>query len=226
MNLSGEQHLSDDKLEFIRFLLDSEALVFGDFTLKSGRKSCYFFNVGVFKTGPKLLKLGRFYSRRFTDHFHGRSDAVDLLFGPAYKGIPLVTSMAIALAEDGFDYPYAFNRKEVKNHGEGGQIVGEDLTGKNIVLVDDVITAGTALRESKDLVSQYEEAKITAVLIALDRQECVDGSHTAVECLEWEMAVPVISIVTATDLICYLESSDDPDDRERACLLRRQIMKK
>ena len=184
---------------FIQFALENEALRFGEFELKSGRISPYFFNAGQFQSGNALARLGDFYA-----HALQASDVVfDMLFGPAYKGIPLVSATAIALANEyGLDIPYAFNRKEVKTHGEGGSMVGAPLSGR-VVIVDDVITAGTAIREVMPLVTAAG-AETVAVMVALDRQEKGVGSLSAIQEVEKEFGIPVISIIRLQHLIDYL----------------------
>ena len=186
--------------EFIEFALSKQVLRFGDFTLKSGRKSPYFFNAGLFNSGRDLARLGRFYAA-------ARVDAgidYDVLFGPAYKGIPIASATAVQLAEvHDQDVPWCFNRKEAKDHGEGGNLVGSPLQGR-IMLVDDVITAGTAIRESMDLI-QANGAELAGVLIALDRQEKGKGELSAIQEVERDYQAKVIAIITLADLIAYLE---------------------
>ena len=190
------------KQQFIRFCLDLGVLRFGEFTLKSGRVSPYFFNAGLFNTGGAMLELGRFYASALADS----GLDYDMLFGPAYKGIPLVTATASALADRfGIDKPLAFNRKEAKDHGEGGSIVGAPLAG-NVLIVDDVITAGTAIRESETLIAAAG-ARPAGVLIALDRQERGQGERSAVQEVEDSMGVKVVSIIGLADLVAHLESS-------------------
>ncbi|ENM5883120.1 orotate phosphoribosyltransferase [Vibrio metoecus] len=186
--------------EFIEFALEKQVLKFGEFTLKSGRKSPYFFNAGLFNTGRDLARLGRFYAAALVDS----SIEFDVLFGPAYKGIPIATTTAVALADHhDVDTPYCFNRKEAKNHGEGGNLVGSKLEGR-IMLVDDVITAGTAIRESMELI-QANNADLAGVLVAIDRQEKGKGELSAIQEVERDFGCAVISIVSLTDLITYLE---------------------
>ena len=190
------------KQQFIRFCLDLGVLRFGEFTLKSGRVSPYFFNAGLFNTGGAMLELGRFYASALADS----GLDYDMLFGPAYKGIPLVTATASALADRfGIDKPLAFNRKEAKDHGEGGSIVGAPLAG-SVLLGDDVITAGTAIRESETLIAAAG-ARPAGVLIALDRQERGKGERSAVQEVEDSMGVKVVSIIGLADLVAHLESS-------------------
>ncbi|KPK59363.1 MAG: orotate phosphoribosyltransferase [Gammaproteobacteria bacterium SG8_31] len=194
--------MQDYQQQFIRFCLDRGVLRFGEFTLKSGRVSPYFFNAGLFNTGGAVLELGRYYARALVNS----GVEYDMLFGPAYKGIPLVTACAAALADrHGQDRPFAFNRKEAKDHGEGGQIVGAPLAGR-VMVVDDVITAGTAIRESRDIIAGAG-ATPAGVLIALDRQERGSGEHSAVQEVESALGVRVISIVGLAELIAHLEDS-------------------
>lgn len=188
--------------EFIEFALAKEVLRFGEFTLKSGRTSPYFFNAGLFNTGGDLARLGRFYAQALVDS----TIAFDLLFGPAYKGIPIATTTAVALADHhGMDMPYCFNRKEAKTHGEGGSLVGSPLQGK-IMLVDDVITAGTAIRESMEIIKAHG-AQLSGVLIALDRQEKGQGELSAIQEVERDFGTQVIAIVTLADVVTYLEEN-------------------
>jgi len=193
--------------EFIEFALAKEVLKFGEFTLKSGRTSPYFFNAGLFNTGGDLARLGRFYAAALADS----GIDFDLLFGPAYKGIPIATTTAVALFDHhDIDTPYCFNRKEAKTHGEGGNLVGSPLAGK-VMLVDDVITAGTAIRESMELI-QTHDAELSGVLIALDRQEKGKGELSAIQEVERDFGTKVISIVTLGDLISYLEDKPEMAD--------------
>lgn len=192
------------KNQFIKLAIAYQALKFGEFKLKSGRVSPYFFNAGVFNSGRALAALGSVYAQAFTT----QKLTCDVLFGPAYKGIPLVSAMAIALSQDqDIDKPYAFNRKEAKDHGEGGSIVGATLKG-DVLIVDDVMTAGTAIREAMDII-QTQGGKTCGVLIALDRQEKGTGDKSAVEEVQDDYAVPVHSLITLGDLIDYLEADDD-----------------
>jgi orotate phosphoribosyltransferase len=186
--------------DFIEFALEKEVLKFGEFTLKSGRKSPYFFNAGLFNTGRDLAKLGRFYAAALADS----GIEFDVLFGPAYKGIPIATTTAVALADHhDVDTPYCFNRKEAKDHGKGGNMVGSALEGR-IMLVDDVITAGTAIRESVEIIKP-NGADLAGVLVAIDRQEKGKGELSAIQEVERDFGCAVISIVSLTDLITYLE---------------------
>ena len=186
--------------EFIEFALEKEVLKFGEFTLKSGRKSPYFFNAGLFNTGRDLARLGRFYAAALADS----AIDFDVLFGPAYKGIPIATTTAVALADHhDIDTPYCFNRKEAKNHGEGGNLVGSALEGR-IMLVDDVITAGTAIRESMEII-KANGADLAGVLVAIDRQEKGKGELSAIQEVERDFGCAIISIVSLTDLVSFLE---------------------
>ena len=190
--------------EFIEFALSRQVLKFGSFTLKSGRTSPYFFNAGLFNTGGDLAKLGRFYAAALMD----AGIDFDVLFGPAYKGIPIATTTAVALAEHhDRDVPYCFNRKEAKTHGEGGSLVGSPLQGR-IMLVDDVITAGTAIRESMEII-QAQGAELAGVLIALDRQERGKGELSAIQEVERDFGTKVVSIIGLKDLIQYLEGKPE-----------------
>ena len=184
------------QLRFIDLALARSALRFGRFTLKSGRESPYFFNAGLFNDGESLSVLGQCYA----DALHASGIGFDMLFGPAYKGIPLVSATAVAFAErHGRNLPWAFNRKEAKDHGEGGQMVGRPLSGK-VVIVDDVITAGTAIRESVELI-RNAGAEPTAVLLALDRQKRGQGERSAVQEVEAEFGLRCVSLLTLADLI-------------------------
>lgn len=205
--------MKDYQREFIEFALEKQVLRFGEFTLKSGRKSPYFFNAGLFKTGGDLARLGRFYAAALID---AKVD-FDLVFGPAYKGIPIATTTTVALFDQyNLDVPYCFNRKEVKTHGEGGSLVGADLKGK-VMLVDDVITAGTAIRESMEIIKAHN-AELSGVLIALDRQEKGQGALSAIQEVERDFGTQVISIVTLADVITYLKEKQK-DNAELATSL-------
>ena len=188
---------------FIELALAKNVLKFGEFTLKSGRVSPYFFNAGLFNTGRDLALLGQFYAQTLIDNHV----PCDVLFGPAYKGIAIATTTAVALVEHhDMDVPYCFNRKEAKDHGEGGTLVGSPLTG-NVVIVDDVITAGTAIRESMEIIKQHD-ATLSGVLLSLDRQEKGRGSLSAIQELERDYQCQVYSIITLDDLISYLTESE------------------
>ena len=192
------------QIEFIEFALSRQVLKFGSFTLKSGRTSPYFFNAGLFNTGGDLAKLGRFYAAAVQDS----GIEFDVLFGPAYKGIPIATTTAVALFDHHQrDVPYCFNRKEAKTHGEGGSLVGSPLNGR-ILLVDDVITAGTAIRESMQII-QAQGAELAGVLIALDRQERGQGELSAIQEVERDFGTKVVSIIGLNDLINYLQGKPE-----------------
>ncbi|ATZ10042.1 orotate phosphoribosyltransferase [Erwinia amylovora] len=194
--------------QFIEFAINKQVLKFGEFTLKSGRKSPYFFNAGLFNTGRDLALLGRFYAQALVDS----GIDFDLVFGPAYKGIPIATTTVVALADHhDRDVPYCFNRKEAKDHGEGGTLVGSALQGK-IMLVDDVITAGTAIRESMEIIAA-NQATLAGVLISLDRQERGRGAISAIQEVERDYGCKVISIITLNELIAYLEEKPELADR-------------
>ena len=189
----------DFRQEFIEFALGCKVLRFGEFTTKAGRLSPYFFNAGLFNDGQSLGRLSEFYAKAAEA---GGVD-FDMLFGPAYKGIPLVATIAVALAQRGRNFPFAYNRKEAKDHGEGGSIVGAPLAGR-VLIVDDVISAGTSVRESIDLI-RAAGATPAGVLIALDRQERGRGELSAVQEVERDYGIPVIAVASLRDLMGYLE---------------------
>ena len=185
--------------DFIRFAIERGVLRFGEFTLKSGRTSPYFFNAGLFNTGSALARLGQCYASAIVDS--GLN--FDVLFGPAYKGIPLASATAVALADKhGRDVPWCFNRKEAKDHGEGGSLVGASLKG-DVLIIDDVITAGTAIREVMTII-QAEQARAAGVLIALNRQERGKGELSAIQEVERDYGIPVVSIVSLDQVLEYL----------------------
>ncbi len=187
------------KQEFINFSLNQGVLEFGEFELKSGRMSPYFFNMGLFNSGSTIAKLGDFYAQALVNE----EKEFDLLFGPAYKGIPIVTSLASSLSKNhNIDKPFTFNRKEAKDHGEKGQLVGAPIKGR-VLIVDDVITAGTAIHEASNLISELN-GEVMGILISLDRQEKGQGKLSAVEEVSRKLNVPVISIVTLNDIIEYI----------------------
>ena len=193
---------------FIRFALEAKVLSFGEFKTKAGRLSPYFFNAGEFNDGARLSALGRYYSKALQES----NLQFDMLYGPAYKGITLAAATAIALADDGINVPYAYNRKEAKDHGEGGVLVGAPVKGR-VVIIDDVISAGTSVRESVDLICKAG-AEPAAVLIALDRMErsgnAVEvGDQSAVQAVEQEFGLPVITIANLSGLMSFLTSSSD-----------------
>lgn len=193
--------------EFVRFAMDAGVLRFGDFTLKSGRRSPYFFNAGGFDSGARLLRLGQFYAQALL----ASGLAVDMLFGPAYKGIPLAAATAIALArEHNLDLPYAFNRKETKGHGEGGRMVGSPLRGR-VLVIDDVITAGTSVGESVEWINAAG-AKLAGVLIALDRRERDEAGLAATDAVAARHGVPVIAIAALDDLIAFMQQNPTDSD--------------
>ena len=192
---------------FLDFAISQGVLKFGEFTLKSGRISPYFFNAGLFQTGSALSQLGKFYAQAIVES----GVQFDMLFGPAYKGIPLAAATAIALYEQyGRDYPYAFNRKEAKDHGEGGTIVGAALTGR-VLVIDDVMTAGTAIREAASIVAN-QGAELAGVAIALDRQERGTGEQSAVQEVQSRYGVPVISIVSLQEISTHIQQSTTDAD--------------
>jgi orotate phosphoribosyltransferase len=196
--MRGPEMAADFRQEFIRFAIAENVLCFGEFKTKAGRLSPYFFNAGLFHHGAALKRLAQFYAKAIL-----ASDiAFDMLFGPAYKGIPLVAAVAIALDDEGRDVPYAFNRKEVKDHGEGGNVIGAPLAG-SVLIVDDVISAGTSVRESVEIM-RHAGADPCAVAIALDRMERGSASLSAVQEVRQTYNVPVISIASLDDLIGYL----------------------
>ncbi len=194
--------MQDYQQDFIEFAIDTGVLRFGEFTLKSGRISPYFFNSGLFNSGGSLAKLGRFYARALVDS----QVEFDMLFGPAYKGIPLASTCSIALADEHQrDLPYSFNRKEAKDHGEGGIIVGSALKDR-VMIIDDVISAGTSVTESIDLINQAD-ASPAGVVIALDRQEIGKKDVSAIKEIEDNYNIPVISIIKLENLISYLQDN-------------------
>ena len=189
--------------DFIRFAIDRGVLRFGQFTLKSGRTSPYFFNAGLFDSGLALAQLGRFYAAAIVDS----GIDFDVLFGPAYKGIPLAATTAVALAEHhDRDVPWCFNRKEAKAHGEGGSLVGSPLEG-NVLIIDDVITAGTAIREVMQIIGA-QDARAAGVLIALNRQERGNGELSAIQEVERDFGIPVVSIVSLTQVLQFLADDE------------------
>lgn len=196
--------------EFIEFAIQQGVLKFGEFTLKSGRVSPYFFNAGLFASGGALSKLGKFYAAALEES----GLEYDVVFGPAYKGIPLAASLGVALYDQyGKDVPYVFNRKEKKEHGEGGTLVGADLKGR-ILIVDDVITAGTAIREVMTMIENADGAVPGAALIALDRQEKGKAEQSAIQEVEQDYGIPVISIVKLEQVLAYV--ADQPELQQYA----------
>ncbi len=198
------------KREFIAFLEEAGVLKFGDFTAKSGRKIPYFINAGDIKTGDQIRRLGQFYAKAYEDKI-GNEKTV--LYGPAYKGIPIAVSVACALSENGLDVPFFFNRKEEKDHGEGGVFVGyKPKEGEKIVIVEDVITAGTAIRESMEILSSLKDTKVVATFVMVDRKEKGKTEKSAMAEVGEEFGFPVYSVVDVYDIIEYLE--EDEKNRE------------
>ncbi|QCU90884.1 orotate phosphoribosyltransferase [Thiomicrorhabdus sediminis] len=198
-----------NKHQFIEFVMQTGVLKLGEFTLKSGRISPYFFNAGLFNTGGQLATLAKGYAGAIAD---AKFD-FDVLFGPAYKGIPLAATTSVSLAQDfNIDKPYAFNRKEAKDHGEGGNIVGHALEG-DVLIIDDVITAGTAIREAMDII-KANGARPAGVVIALDRMEKGQSDLSAIQEVEQEFGIPVMSIITLNDIIDYLAAKNDEQSQQ------------
>ena len=194
------------KREFIEFLQNAGVLKFGDFTAKSGRKIPYFINAGEIKTGENIAKLGEFYAKAYLDKVGNKQTA---LYGPAYKGISIAVSASVALAREGLNLPFFFNRKEVKDHGEGGMFVGyKPKAGDEIVIVEDVITAGTAIRETMEIMKGVEGAKVVACFVMVDRKEKGQGEKGAMVEIEEEFGFPVYSVVDVYDIIEYLEEDE------------------
>ncbi len=207
------------KREFIQFLESAGVLKFGDFTAKSGRKIPYFINAGMIKTGNDIARLGEFYARAYTEKL-GKKPAV--LYGPAYKGISLAVSAAVALSKEGLNVPFFFNRKEVKDHGEGGVFVGYvPVSGEEVVIIEDVITAGTAIRESMEILSHLENVKVAATFIMVDRKEEGQSEKGAMQEIEEQFGFPVYSIVDVYDIIEYL--SEDPANEENVTRIRNYL---
>ncbi len=204
--------MADHRTRFLQLALRAQALRFGDFTLKSGRNSPYFFNAGRFDSGAALVELATCYADAIDAHWvAGALPAFDLVFGPAYKGIPLATALACEYARRGRDLPLAFNRKEAKSHGEGGSLIGAPLAGRRVLIVDDVITAGTAIREALDIIVAAG-GTVAGIAIALDRQEVAGGTQTdastsrrsAAETVAHEHALPVIAVASLDDLLAFV----------------------
>ncbi len=205
------------KREFIQFLQGAGVLKFGDFTAKSGRKIPYFINAGEIKTGEHIAKLGEFYAKAYLDKVGNKRTA---LFGPAYKGISIAVSSSIALAKSGLDVPFFFNRKEAKDHGEGGVFVGyKPKAGEEVVIVEDVITAGTAIRETMEIMKGLEGVKVAACFVMVDRKEKGQGEKGAMVELEEEFGFPVYSVVDVYDIIEYLE--EDPQNAENVARIKK-----
>ncbi len=194
------------KREFIQFLQSANVLKFGDFTAKSGRKIPYFINAGEIKTGKQICELGKFYAKAYKEKL-GEKQAV--LYGPAYKGISIAVSVSVALAGEGLDLPFFFNRKEVKDHGEGGVFVGYiPKAGEEVVITEDVITAGTAIRESMEILSALDGVKVSAAFVMVDRKEKGKTDMSAMAEVEKEFGFPVYSVVDVYDIIEYLEEDE------------------
>lgn len=194
------------KREFIEFLEEAGVLKFGDFTAKSGRKIPYFINAGDIKTGDQIRKLGQFYAKAYSEKVGNKRT---VLYGPAYKGIPIAVSVACALSENGLDVPFFFNRKEEKDHGEGGVFVGyKPQAGEDIVIVEDVITAGTAIRESMEILSSIKDSKVVATFVMVDRKEKGKTDKSAMAEVGEEFGFPVYSVVDVYDIIEYLEQDE------------------
>lgn len=207
------------KHEFIQFLEEAGVLKFGDFTAKSGRKIPYFINAGDIKTGEQIRKLGDFYAKAYFEKIGNEKSA---LYGPAYKGIPIAVSVAVALSENGLDVPFFFNRKEEKDHGEGGVFVGYmPKVGEDVVIVEDVITAGTAIRESMAVLSSLEGVKVKAVFVMVDRKEKGKTDRSAMSEITDEFGFPVYSVVDVYDIIEYLEET--PENRENSERIRNYL---
>ena len=205
------------KREFIQFLQSAGVLKFGDFTAKSGRKIPYFINAGEIKTGEHIAKLGEFYAKAYLDKVGAKRTA---LFGPAYKGISIAVSSSIALSKSGLDVPFFFNRKEAKDHGEGGVFVGyKPQAGEEVVIVEDVITAGTAIRETMEIMKGLEGVKVAACFVMVDRKEKGQGEKGAMVELEEEFGFPVYSVVDVHDIIEYLE--EDPQNAENVARIKK-----
>ncbi|MDD6678451.1 MAG: orotate phosphoribosyltransferase [Firmicutes bacterium] len=207
------------KREFISFLENAGVLKFGDFTAKSGRKIPYFINAGMIKTGDEIAKLGEFYARAYQEKLGKRPT---VLYGPAYKGISIAVSAAVALSKEGLNVPFFFNRKEAKDHGEGGVFVGYvPQPGEEVVIVEDVITAGTAIRESMGILSHLERVKVVATFIMVDRKERGQGEKLAMQEVEDEFGFPVYSVVDVYDIIEYLE--EKPEHAENVARIRNYL---
>lgn len=211
--------MEEYKREFIKFLESANVLKFGDFTAKSGRKIPYFINAGEIKTGEQIQKLGDFYAKAYFEKIGNKKT---VLYGPAYKGIPIAVSVAVSLAKQGLDVPFFFNRKEEKDHGEGGVFVG--YTPKNneeIVIVEDVVTAGTAIRESMAILSKLEGTKVAAVFVMVDRKEKGQTDKSAIAEVGEEYGFPVYSVVDVYDIIEYLE--EDEANRENVDRIKKYL---
>ena len=207
------------KREFIEFLKSANVLKFGDFTAKSGRKIPYFINAGEIKTGEQIARLGEFYAKSYLEKVGNKKT---VLYGPAYKGISIAVASSIALAKGGLDVPFFFNRKEAKDHGEGGVFVGYvPKAGEEIVIVEDVITAGTAIRESMEILSSVEGAKVAATFVMVDRKEKGRTEKSAMAEVGEEFGFPVYSVVDVYDIIEYLE--EDPANQENVTRIKNYL---
>lgn len=207
------------KREFIQFLEEAGVLKFGDFIAKSGRRIPYFINAGEIKTGAQIAKLGQFYARAYLEKIGSKRT---VLYGPAYKGISIAVSAAVALAGQGLDVPFFFNRKEAKDHGEGGVFVGYvPKAGEEIVITEDVITAGTAIRESMSILSRLENVTVAAIFVMVDRKEKGQGEKGAMQEIEEQFGVPVYSVVDVYDIIAYLE--EDPANSENVARIQNYL---
>ena len=207
------------KREFIQFLQSAGVLKFGDFTAKSGRKIPYFINAGMIKTGDEIAKLGEFYAKAYFDKVGNKKT---VLYGPAYKGISIAVSAAVALSKNGLDVPFFFNRKEAKDHGEGGVFVGYvPQAGEEVVIVEDVITAGTAIRESMAILGNLEGVKVAATFVMVDRKEKGKTDKGAMQEVEEEFGFPVYSVVDVYDIIEYL--SEDPANEENVTRIKNYL---
>ena len=207
------------KREFIQFLESAGVLKFGDFTAKSGRKIPYFINAGDIKTGDQIRRLGQFYAKAYAEKVGNRRT---VLYGPAYKGIPIAVSVACALSENGLDVPFFFNRKEEKDHGEGGVFVGyKPKAGEEVVIVEDVITAGTAIRESMEILSSLEGAKVIATFVMVDRKEKGQTEKSAMAEVGEQFGFPVYSVVDVYDIIEYLE--EKPENKENVDRIKKYL---
>jgi orotate phosphoribosyltransferase len=194
------------KREFIEFMLRSGVLLFGDFTTKSGRQTPYFVNTGLYRTGAQLAQLGRFYAAAVQERF---GDSFDVMFGPAYKGIPLVATTAIALAENGRDVPWCFDRKEAKTHGEGGSLVGHKLAaGERVLIIEDVTTAGTSIRETVPKMRAAADIKLAGLLVSCDRRERGTGDLAGLEQIANDYDMPTHAIVTINEVIEHLHGRE------------------
>ena len=210
--------MNDHRTRFLQLALRADALRFGEFTLKSGRVSPYFFNAGLFNSGATLSELAACYA----DAIDAAALEFDLLFGPAYKGIPLATALACEYARRGRDLPVAFNRKEAKTHGEGGTLIGAALAGRRVLIIDDVITAGTAIREALAIISAGG-GSVAGIVIALDRQEAVDPAHSrrsAAQTVADEHRIPVIAVATLDDLLAFADNEALSTQRQQLLAYR------